>query len=455
MNIEEIMQQQRTYFAAGATLPVRFRLDALSRLQREIKRREADIIAALRTDLGRADYESYMVEIGVVLDELRYVIKHLPKWAKNKRVRTPFTHFPAKSFISPQPYGTVLVMAPWNYPFYLSLNPVVGALAAGNCVVLKPSAYAPAASTIIRELCETCFDPGHVTVVEGGRAENTALLEQRFDYIFFTGSVAVGKLVMEKAARHLTPVTLELGGKSPCIVDETADIEVAGRRIAFGKFLNAGQTCVAPDYLFVQETVKAELLAAIERAVLEFFGTDPLTSSELPKIINEKHFLRLKNLMAGERIVLGGSDDGISRIAPTVLDHVSVDAPIMQEEIFGPILPVLTFKEIGEATAYVRAQEKPLALYLFTQDAAAQERVLAECSFGGGCINDTIVHLATSYMPFGGVGNSGMGQYHGRDSFDTFTHKRSILKKSNALDLKVRYHPYTEEKGRLLRFLMR
>lgn len=455
MNIEEVVQQQRDYFATGVTLPVSFRLDALRRLQSEIKRREADIIAALKTDLGRADYESYMVEIGVVLDELRFMIKHLPKWAKNKRVRTPISHFPSRSFISPQPYGNVLVMAPWNYPFYLSLNPVVGALAAGNCVVLKPSAYAPAASTIIREICAACFEPGHVTVVEGGRAENTALLEQRFDYIFFTGSVAVGKLVMERASRQLTPVTLELGGKSPCIVDETADIAVAGRRIAFGKFLNAGQTCVAPDYLFVQESVKAELLAAIKQAVHEFFGDDPLTNPELPKIINEKHFRRLQGLLKGETIVFGGKDDGISRIAPTVLDNVRLDAPIMQEEIFGPILPVLTFKEIGEATAYVRAHEKPLALYLFTQDAATQARVLNECSFGGGCINDTIVHLATSYMPFGGVGASGMGQYHGRDSFDTFTHKRSILKKSNALDLKVRYHPYTESKQRVLRFLMR
>ncbi len=455
MSIQEIIKKQEDYFGTGATLPLGFRLNALAKLGAEIRSREGDILAALKEDLGKAPYESYMTEVGMVLEELRFAQKHLPRWIKDRRVPTPIMHFPSKSFISPQPYGRVLVMAPWNYPFQLSINPLVGAIAAGNCAVLKPSAYAPATSAVIRQVCEACFEPEFVAVVEGGRAENTELIEQRWDYIFFTGSVEVGKQVMKKAARYLTPVTLELGGKSPCIVDDSANIPVAARRIAFGKYLNAGQTCVAPDYLFVHKSVKQALLDALADAIEEFFGAEPLTGGELPKIVNEKHFKRLKALMKKEKVAIGGGDDGKERIAPTVLDEVSPNSPIMREEVFGPILPVMSFEDLGEAISYVRAHEKPLALYLFTQSEYAEARVLAECSFGGGCVNDTIVHLATSQMPFGGVGHSGMGGYHGKASFDTFSHHRSILQKSNALDLKVRYHPYTAAKDKLLRMLMK
>lgn len=454
-SIERILEGQRAWFAAGRTLPPAARLRALRRLRAAIRAMEPQILAALEKDLGKRPFEGYMTEVGMVLDELSYLIRHLPRWVRDEPVPTPLAHFRARSFISPQPYGAALVMSPWNYPFQLSINPLAGAIAAGNTVVLKPSAYAPATSAVLKRLVEACFPAGLAVVVEGGREENTRLLEQRFDTIFFTGSVAVGKRVMEQAARHLTPVTLELGGKSPCIVDETADIEVAGRRIAFGKFLNAGQTCVAPDYLLVQRRVKDALVAAIHRAVVGFFGPQPLKSPELPKIVNRKHFDRLKGLMAGERLLFGGGDDGQGRIAPTLLDEPHPDSPVMQQEIFGPILPVLVYDELEEAIRFVNGREKPLALYLFTTSQAAERRVLSRCSFGGGCVNDTVVHLASSHLPFGGVGGSGMGAYHGYQSFLAFTHRRSILKKHNHPDLPVRYHPYAKWKEMVLRALMR
>lgn len=455
MEIQEIMRLQREFFAKGETLGVPFRLNALKKLELEIRLREKDIQDALQADLGKHPFEGYMTEIGLVLDELHFVAKRLAGWAKPTKVKTPLAHFHSKSFVIKEPYGLVLIMAPWNYPFMLNMEPLIGAIAAGNCAVVKPSAYAPATSAVIKAILESCFAPGHVAVVEGGRAENQALLEQRFDYIFFTGSIEVGRLVMTAAARNLTPVSLELGGKSPCIVDETANLKLAGRRIAFGKFLNAGQTCIAPDYLLVQQSVKEPLLEEIGKATKEFFGDDPLKSPELPKIVNQKHFERLCGLMAGETVAMGGGDDGEYRIAPTVLDGITAESPVMQEEIFGPILPVLTFGTIKEAVEFVHRGEKPLALYLFTTNAETEKTVLRECSFGGGCVNDTIVHIATSRMPFGGVGHSGMGGYHGKASFDTFTHPKSILKKSNKLDIKARYHPYTKAKEKLLRFVMK
>ena len=454
MNIEEIVRMQRAYYLTGATRPVERRIEALRTLQRVIRENEEKIDAALKADLNKAPSETYMTETGLALDELRCQIRHIRSWSRERTVATPLAQFPSRSFVSPEPYGVALVMAPWNYPFQLSMEPLIGAVAAGNCVVLKPSAYAPATSQVLADIVAACFRPDHVTVVQGGRQENQDLLKQRFDTIFFTGGVTVGKLVMESAAKYLTPVTLELGGKSPCIVDRTANLAVAARRIAFGKYLNAGQTCVAPDYLLVHASVKEALLAGIKAEIRNFFGEKPLACENLPRIVNEKHMNRLKGLIAGERIVCGGETDGL-RMAPTIVDGVTRESPIMQEEIFGPILPVLTFEQLDEAIDFVRAGEKPLALYLFTTDGAAQRRVLGSLSFGGGCVNDTIIHLATTHMGFGGVGHSGMGSYHGKRSFETFSHMRSIVKKANWLDLPMRYHPYRAWKDRIIRIFLR
>ncbi|MFV0353001.1 MAG: aldehyde dehydrogenase [Oscillospiraceae bacterium] len=455
MSIESIVQEQKEFFAKGETKKVEFRLNALQKLRMEMQLRTKELEEALYQDLGKVAYEAYMAEIGLTLEELNYVIKHVKKWAKDKTVKTPLASWPGKSFIRHEPYGTVLIMSPWNYPVLLSLEPLIGALAAGNCAVLKPSAYAPATSAVLRQLIESCFAPGHVAVVEGGREENNALLEQRFDYIFFTGSVEVGKLVMQKASQNLTPVSLELGGKSPCIVDETADIKLAARRIAFGKYINAGQTCIAPDYLLVQKDVKTQLMQELKVAVHEFFGDSPLSHPELPKIVNERHFNRLLGLMQGLTPVFGGENDGAQRIAPTVLENVTPQSPIMQEEIFGPLLPVMTYDVLDTAIEFVNEREKPLAFYFFSTSQEAQQRVLEECSFGGGCINDTILHIATSHMGFGGVGHSGMGSYHGKKSFDTFTHEKSILQRKGKIDVKMRYHPYTAFKNKILRKILK
>ncbi|MCI8465200.1 MAG: aldehyde dehydrogenase [Lachnospiraceae bacterium] len=456
MEMEAVVKKQRDYFATGVTRPVAFRLEALRALERELRRQEGRIHQALKTDLNKSEFESYMTETGLTLSELGYMKKHLKNYARPKRKRTPLAQFHGKSFVLSEPYGVVLIMSPWNYPFMLCMEPLVGAIAAGNCCILKPSAYAPAVSAVIKELVEAIFPPEYVTVVEGGRAENTALLEQRFDYIFFTGGVKVGKLVMEKASRHLTPVTLELGGKSPCIIDKTADLKIAAKRLAFGKFLNAGQTCVAPDYLLIQDSVKDQFLGLFEKAITKMYGKYPLENPDYPKIINEKHFERISALLEGMTIQTGGERNRETlQIAPTVLDHVTAEAAVMQEEIFGPVLPVLTFQEIEEAEAFIKEREKPLACYLFTKDKGTERKLLSSLSFGGGCVNDTIIHLATSRMGFGGVGNSGMGSYHGKKSFETFSHEKSIVKKYNWIDMPIRYQPYSRGKERLLRFFLK
>ncbi len=454
MNIHDLVTRQRRFFDTGATRPLSFRLDMLKRLRKALLENEALFNEALKSDLNKSTMESYMSEIGMVLEEIRFHIKHLPRWIKDRKVRTPLAQFHAKSFISSEPHGVTLIIAPWNYPLQLCLLPLVGAISGGNTAVVKPSAYAPATSAAIFKVLGDAFSAEYIAVVEGGRAENNALLEEPFDYIFFTGSVAVGKVVMEKASRHLTPVTLELGGKSPVIVDETADILLSARRIAFGKLLNAGQTCVAPDYLLIQESVKGAFVEAYETALQSFFPT--LDYSDMPVIVNERHYARLKGLLADQSIIVGGQTDDERRfIAPTLLDEVSPESPIMQEEIFGPILPILSYSSLDEAISFIRERPKPLALYLFTRRASAEQRVLDECSFGGGCINDTIIHLATSRMPFGGVGNSGMGSYHGKRSFESFTHARSIVKKSTWLDLPMRYHPYSKRKMKMIRRFMK
>ena len=456
MDIQALVTAQRAYFNTGATLPLSARRAALQRLREAITAHERDITAALRSDLNKSPTESYMCEIGMTLSELRFVERHLDGWARDRRHLTPLAQFPAKSLTVSEPYGVVLIMSPWNYPFLLTVEPLIGAIAAGNCCVVKPSAYSPATSAVLRDILAECFPPEFVAVVEGGRAENQALLDQKFDYIFFTGGVEVGKEVMTRAARHLTPVTLELGGKSPCIVDSTARLDLAAKRLVFGKLLNCGQTCVAPDYLLIDRRVKTPFLAYVQRWITVMYGENPLDNDGYVRMVNRKHFDRVMGLIDPAKVVFGGRGDPETlKIQPTVLDNVSPEDPVMQEEIFGPVLPVLTFDQIGEALDFVNARPRPLALYLFSQEKSTQERFLRRTSFGGGCINDTVIHLATSRMGFGGVGNSGMGSYHGRDSFETFSHRKSVVKKSTLLDLPVRYAPYSPGKDRLLRLFLR
>lgn len=442
-DFKEIIHRQRAYFKEGACKDIEFRLAQLRRLNQWICEYEAEIMNALKKDLNKSPFEAYATEIGLVKEELKYIIKHLRNWAKPKHVPTPITQFPSKSFVYPEPYGVVLIMSPWNYPFLLTIAPLIGAICGGNCAVVKPSAYSAHTSALITKMVAHLFPDKYIHVIEGGRAENEALLNEKFDYIFFTGSVEVGKHVMERASRHLTPVSLELGGKSPCIVDETADIKLAAKRIVWGKFLNCGQTCVAPDYILVQKSVKEKLVKQIEKNILKMYGKNACHNTEYPRMINEKHFERVLGLLRDTHIVCGGgSKSRTLQIEPTIVDGVNCNSPVMQEEIFGPILPILTFFDMVEMADLVNARPRPLALYLFTKDKQREAFVLENISYGGGCINDTVVHLATPYMPFGGVGNSGMGGYHGKASFDTFTHGKSIMKKSLLIDIKVRYAPF-------------
>lgn len=454
MNIHNIIENQRVYFNQGNTSKFEFRISMLRKLQKALRNNESLLSEAMKIDMNKCRTEVYMTEIGMVLEELRFHIRHLSKWMKEKRVPTPLAQFPSKSFVSPQPYGVALIMSPWNYPIQLCLEPLIGAISAGCTAVVKPSIYAAATSHALAKILGELYPSEYIAVIEGGREENNALLEEHFDYIFFTGSPTVGRLVMQSAAKHLTPMTLELGGKSPVIVDETANIKVAAKRIAFGKVLNAGQTCVEPDYLFIHKNKKEEFIKAYQLALKEFFPTGSM--SDMNTIINEKHFVRLTNLLKSGKIVLGGETNPKRLfISPTLLDDVSLDSPIMQEEIFGPILPMISYTNIKECIDYIVKNPKPLALYLFTKDTSIEKQVLNRCSFGGGCMNDTIIHLATSHMGFGGVGDSGMGSYHGRRSFDTFTHYRSIVKKATWLDLPIRYRPYTKNKNKLLRIFMK
>ncbi len=454
--INAIVAAQRKYFQIGATLPVSFRIDALRRLYDAVSGSEKEIHDALRKDLGKSGFESYMCETGLVLEEISYMLKHVRRFAGEKRVRTPLAQFHSRSYKKPSPYGVTLIMSPWNYPFMLTLSPLVDALAAGNTAVVKPSAYSPCTSEVIRQILTKCFEPQYVSVVTGGRAENTCLLHEHFDYIFFTGSQSVGKEVMRSAADHLTPVTLELGGKSPCIVDQTANIRLAARRIVFGKYLNCGQTCVAPDYIYCHRSVRDRLIKEIVKQIRRQFGKKPLDNKNYGKIINEKHFDRILGLIDKEKVVFGGNcDRDALRIEPTVMDNVTFSDAVMQEEIFGPVMPVLTFDSLDEVIRNVNAMPHPLALYLFTSSKAAAKKVTARCGFGGGCINDTIIHLATTEMGFGGFGESGMGSYHGKTGFDTFTHYKSIVDKKTWLDLPMRYQPYRKMHEKMVRFFLK
>lgn len=449
---EKLLSRQKEFFASGVTLDPAYRISALKALYRAIRESEEALCRALKADLGKGEFESYMCEVGLTLSEISYLIRHTKKFSKDKRVKTPLSQFASKSFVRKSPYGCVLIMSPWNYPVLLTLEPLADALAAGNTAVLKPSAYSPNVSKVLFDIIVKTFPEEYVAVALGGRSENARLLDLKFDKIFFTGSVAVGKEVMRKASENLIPVALELGGKSPCIVDETADIPLAAKRIVFGKYLNAGQTCVAPDYVYVQKSVKNIFLEEVKKQILLQYGENPLADDTYGKIISPKHFQRVSGLIDEKKVVFGGDMDGETlKIAPTVMDGVTWEDKAMKEEIFGPIMPVLAFDTLEEVIKIVNDRPSPLALYIFSSDKNAVEKVLCECRFGGGCVNDTIIHLATSEMAFGGVGMSGMGSYHGKKGFDCFTHEKSIVDKKTFIDLPMRYRPYRKKYQKMLR----
>jgi aldehyde dehydrogenase (NAD+) len=444
-SIKQLVQNHRAYFATGRTKDVSFRLEQLRVLRKAVTDNEDAIFHAVKEDLHKPAFEAYGGETAIVINEIDQALRHLRCWSKPRRVRTPLAHFPARSFIYPVPFGVALIIGPWNFPVQLMLAPLVGALAAGNCAVLKPSPAAPRTSHIITKLIGDSFDPAYVSVVEGGAEAAQALLEERFDHIFFTGGVATGKLVMAAAAKHLTPVTLELGGKNACIVDADVHLDIAARRIVFGKFFNAGQSCVAVDYLLVDRRIKQALLLRILKQVAEFYGGDPSRSPDFGRIVSEPHFDRLLGLLHAGDIVIGGNSDRAGKyIAPTVIDGITGGEPIMEEEIFGPLLPVIVYDDLSEAIEFVNRRPRALALYFFSRNRERQERVLAGTSSGGGCINDTVVQFTVTGLPFGGIGDSGMGKYHGKASFDTFTHERSIIRNSFLVDVFLRYPPYKD-----------
>ncbi|WP_126787901.1 aldehyde dehydrogenase [Staphylococcus aureus] len=443
--IEQKFYDSKAFFNTQQTKDISFRKDQLKKLSKAIKSYESDILEALYTDLGKNKVEAYATEIGITLKSIKNARKELKNWTKTKNVDTPLYLFPTKSYIKKEPYGTVLIIAPFNYPFQLVFEPLIGAIAAGNTAIIKPSELTPNVARVIKRLINETFDANYIEVIEGGIEETQTLIHLPFDYVFFTGSENVGKIVYQAASENLVPVTLEMGGKSPVIVDETANIKVASERICFGKFTNAGQTCVAPDYILVHESVKDDLITALSKTLREFYGQNIQQSPDYGRIVNLKHYHRLTSLLnsAQMNIVFGGHSDEDERyIEPTLLDHVTSDSAIMQEEIFGPILPILTYQSLDEAIAFIHQRPKPLSLYLFSEDENATQRVINELSFGGGAINDTLMHLANPKLPFGGVGASGMGRYHGKYSFDTFTHEKSYIFKSTRLESGVDLPPY-------------
>ena len=442
-DIRNLLKAQRNYFDSGQTKDIAFRKKMLQTLYTILHDNEKKILEALKQDLSKSVYEGYMTEFGLTLHEIRFVLKKLTRWARPRRVRTHYLQFPASSTIYPEPYGISLIISPWNYPCLLTMAPLIGSMAAGNCSVIKPSEYTPHTSAVIAETIGSRFDPDYVAVIEGDAQTSSALLAEPFDYIFFTGSPGVGKIVMAAAARNLTPVTLELGGKSPCIIERGIDLDRTARRIVSGKFINAGQTCIAPDYLLVHQSVKPKLVERLQYHIRNFYGDNPRQSPDYPRIVNEKHFDRLNLFLANGSIICGGQTDRSDLyIAPTLLDGISWSDPIMQEEIFGPILPVMTYDDLSGAISKVRKLPRPLALYFFSNSREDTQRVLSEISFGGGCINDTLLHVASPHLPFGGVGSSGIGSYHGKASFETFSHQKSILKKPLKIDTPLRYPPF-------------
>ena len=456
MEIDALFEKQKKFFQSGQTLSIRWRMAMLKRLKACIQDREDDIATALYADLGKSKEESYMCETGMVLSELSYLIRHTPSFAGKKQVHTPLAQFCAKSYTLATPYGNTLIMSPWNYPFLLTIGPLADAIAAGNTAILKPSAYSPATSALIADMIAECFPEDYVAVVLGGRAENAHLLEKKFDFVFFTGSQEVGKVVLRHTAEHLTPAVLELGGKSPVVVDPSANIPLAAKRIIFGKIINCGQTCVAPDYILCHSAVKDQLVGEMKKQIALQLGSRPLENPNYGHMVSQKHFQRVWNLIDYEKVVCGGvCDPEKLQIAPTIMDHVTWEDRVMSQEIFGPVLPIMTFENLYEVYEVLKNRPKPLALYLFSTDKKAIDFVTNHIPYGGGCINDTIIHLATEHMGFGGVGESGMGAYHGKTGFDTFSHQKSIVHKKNWIDLPMRYQPYKKLHDKLVHLFLK
>lgn len=453
--ISRINKIQEEFFNTHKTKAVGFRLDNLKKMKQLILSHQNRLYDALWADLHKPAFEAYAGEVGFVLQELNLHIRKLKKWSKPKRVRTPLLHFYSTSFIYPEPYGRVLIFSPWNFPFQLAFTPLIGALSAGNCVVLKPSQHTPHTASVMGEMIHH-FDPQYIAFFKSGHEMNHALLEEKYDYIFFTGSSRVGRIILEKAAGNLTPVSLELGGKNPCIVHNDAPISLSAKRIAWGKFFNAGQSCVAPDYLLIHQEIKYAFLEKLIHFIRDFYGENPQLSPDYPRVVNQANIERLQNLISAGRIVTGGTINPDEKyIAPTVIDDLHPDDPIMESEVFGPVLPVLTYTRIEEAIEIIKRHPNPLAFYLFTNNRALQKRLLNEVSFGTATLNDAVIHFINSHLPFGGVGESGMGKYHGKKSFETFTNYKSILKKTNRFDFPVRYPPYTNRNENLLKQLLR
>ena len=451
----QVKAEQEMFLRSGITLDVKFRIKQLKRLKEAIKAHDVLIYDALKKDLNKPVFESYVTELGSVYGEIDYMIKHVKDWAKPKRVPTSLAHFYSKSHIYQEPYGRVLIIAPWNFPIQLSFVPLVGAMAAGNCVVLKPSELAPYTARVIQQIIESVFAREYVAVEQGDGKVSQQLLKEGVDYCFFTGSTQVGKAIMETASQTLTPVTLELGGKSPVIVAKDTNIKHAAQRIVWGKFTNAGQTCIAPDYLLVDEVIRDDLISAIIEVIEEYYTKKPLENSDYSKMINKRHFKRVKKLMKNQSVIYGGgSNKEMLTIEPTLVLEPELDTELMQEEIFGPILPILTYREVSQAVEFIRSKDKPLALYLFTQDKALKEYIIKNLSFGGATINDTLIHQSNYNLPFGGVGASGMGQYHGKYSLETFSHPKSVIEKTDLFDIKLRYPPYKDWALKLIQKIM-
>ncbi|EPB8193642.1 aldehyde dehydrogenase [Clostridium perfringens] len=443
--LREKINKQREYFSTGETKDINFRIEKLKKLRDVLKSEEEKIFEALKKDLMKSSFESYVTEVAMVYDEINMHIKNIKKWSKKRRVKTPLVQFHAKSFIQLEPYGVVLIIGPFNYPFMLTMDPLIGAIAAGNTAVIKPSESAPETSKILKEILEKVFDEKYVLHVnpERGKEVVEELLKEKFDYIFFTGSATVGKIVMKAASQYLTPVTLELGGKSPCIIDKDCKLELAARRIVWGKLLNSGQTCVAPDYLYVHKDIEEEFIKKLEEEIKNQFGDNPLESKDYSKMVNEREFNRVLSYIDKEKLVFGGNYNRKTfQIEPTILKNVTWNDPVMEREIFGPIFPILPFENLDEVIRLVNSKDKPLAIYYFSEDKNKIEKVLNSTSSGGVTINDTLVHVSSSYLPFGGVGNSGMGEYHGKYSFDLFSNKKGIMNRKTFLDLKIRYAPF-------------
>lgn len=455
-NIPKILELQNAFFESGGTRNIDTRIKKLKALEKLIQKREKDIAQALYKDFQKPEFETVVTETSFILSELRYIIKNLKKWVRPEKVKSTWLNFPSSDYIYSDPFGIVLILAPWNYPFQLKVSPAIGAIAAGNTVVLKPSEYSPNTSRIVEEIFAEVFEPEWVSVVQGEISASKELLEQKWDYVFFTGSVAVGREVAKAIAPNLTPATLELGGKSPCIIHNSAKIELAAKRIVWGKFINAGQTCIAPDYILVDSSVKADFYTAVKKEIRDAFGEDPRLSPDLSRIINLKNFKRLEYLLKDQKLIAGGETDVESLyISPTIIDEPSLDSEVMQDEIFGPILPVISFTSEADMKEVIARYSKPLSLYVFSEDKSFSENIIRNYSFGGGAVNDVLVHIANKNLPFGGVGNSGYGAYHGKFSFDTFTHKKSISKRSTRIDIPLRYAPYINNLSLIKKVLKR